>query len=392
MKEMGYPHQKKEDKRLEKPDARITTHFEKIEDPRIERTKLHKLIDIIVIAICAVICGAEDWVAIEEFGKSKEKWFKQFLEMPNGIPSHDTFGRVFARIDGEQFQKSFIEWVQAISWVTQGQVMAVDGKELRRSHDQTLGKSAIEMVSVWACENRLVLGQQKVDEKSNEITAIPELLNLLEITGCIVTIDALGCQTKIAETIADNGGDYILALKENQGQLYEDVELAFKDALQNGWRGVEHDYHKTVDKNHGRIEIRQCWTISGADYIRHLRNANNWKNLCTIVMVISDRYVGDERTTKTRYFISSLDNDARRILWAKRAHWQVENSLHWVLDVAFSEDYSRVRKGNAAQNFAIIRHIALNLLRQETSLKIGVKNKRLKAAWDENYLLKVLLG
>ena len=373
-------------------DARITTHFDKVEDPRVDRTKLHKLIDILVIAICAVICGADDWVGIEEFGKSREQWFRRFLELPNGIPSHDTFGRVFARIDGEEFANSFISWVQATYEVTQGQVVAIDGKELRRSHNKKLGKSAITMVSVWACENRLVLGQQKVDEKSNEITAIPELLNMLEIAGCIVTIDAMGCQTKIADSIADKGGDYIFALKENHGQLYQDVELAFKDALQNGWRGVEHDYHKTVDKNHGRIETRQCWTISGDDYIRHLRNAHKWKNLCTIVMVVSDRYQGEEHSTKTRYFISSLDKDAKRILWAKRTHWQVENSLHWVLDVAFGEDYSRVRKGNSAQNFAIIRHIALNLLRQETTAKIGVKNKRLKAAWDEDYLLKVLLG
>jgi predicted transposase YbfD/YdcC len=375
-----------------KPDARITTHFEEVEDPRVDRTKLHKLIDIIVIAICAVICGADDWVATEEFGKAKEKWFRAFLELPNGIPSHDTFGRVFAQIDPEQFQNSFIRWIQAISEITQGQVMAMDGKELRRSHDKTLGKSAITMVSMWACENRLVLGQQKVDEKSNEITAIPKMLEILDIAGCIVTIDAIGCQTKIAATIVDEDGDYLLALKENQGRLYEDVALAFEDALRNGWQGIAHDYHKTVDANHGRVEIRQCWTISGDDYIPYLYNANQWKSLHTIAMIVSERRQGDKCEIKTRYFISSLENNAEKVLWAKRSHWNVENGLHWVLDIAFREDDSRVRKGNAAQNFAVLRHIALNLLKQENSARLGIKNKRLKAAWDEDYLLKILLG
>ena len=375
-----------------KIDSRIVTHFGSVDDPRIDRTKQHQLIDIIVIAICAVICGADDWVAIAEFGKAKEEWFNTFLELPNGIPSHDTFRYVFIRIDPEQFRNSFISWVQAVCEVTQGQVMAIDGKELRGSHDKTLGKSAIIMVSLWACENRLVLGQQKVDTKSNEITAIPKLLELLDISGCIVTIDAIGCQTKIAKAIVDAEGDYILALKENQGRLYQDVALAFEDALQNGWQDISHDYHQTFDDHHGRVEIRQCWTISGDNYIPHLYNAHKWKGLRTIAMIISERREGDKCEIKTRYFISSLDNDAKKILWAKRSHWNVENGLHWVLDIAFREDDCRIRKGNAAQNFAVLRHIALNLLKRESSAKIGVKNKRLKAAWDQDYLLKVLFG
>jgi predicted transposase YbfD/YdcC len=376
----------------EQTDGRITTHFAEVEDPRVDRTKDHALINIIVIAICAVICGADDWVAIEAYGKAREEWFKTFLEMPKGIPSHDTFGRVFARIDAEQFVKGFMSWIQAICEITQGEVLAIDGKELRRSHDKTLGKSAIRMVSVWACENRLVLGQRKVDDKSNEITAIPELLEMLDITGCIVTIDAIGCQTKIAETIIDQGGDYLLALKENQGHLYEDVALAFKDAFENDWRGITHDYHKTVNKGHGRLETRQCWTISGDDYVPYLRNAKKWKKLSTIAVIISERKMEDSCEISIRYFISSLENDAKRILWAKRSHWNIENSLHWVLDIAFREDECRIRKGNGSQNFAVLRHIALNLLKRDKSTKLGIKNKRLKAAWDHNYLLKILWG
>jgi predicted transposase YbfD/YdcC len=370
--------------------AGISEHFSELEDPRIERRKRHLLIDIVVIAICGVICGAETWVDIENFGKAKLKWFKQFLELPNGIPSHDTFGRVFNCLDAEQFQCCFVGWMQAVSDIFKGQVVALDGKTLRRSHDKTIGKAAIHMVSAWALENQLVLGQVKVDEKSNEITAIPELLEALAISGCIVTIDALGCQKEIAQQIIDQGADYVLALKENQGGLYAAVADLFEYAQETDF--ADCDYHKTIDKGHGRIEIRQCWTISAEDYLQFLPNRSAWPGLKTIVLVKSERRIGHQTSLQVRYYISSLATGAKPHLNAVRGHWGIENQVHWILDVAFREDDCRIRKGNGPQNFAILRHIALNLLKQENTAKCGIKAKRLKAGWDEKYLLKVLAG
>jgi len=372
--------------------ASIARHFGKVKDPRINRSKRHKLIDILVIAICGVICGADSWVDIEMFGKSKLDWLKTFLKLPNGIPSHDTFGRVFAAINPEEFEKSFMEWVQAINEMTQGQVIAIDGKQLRGSNDHENGKNAIYMVSAWATENELVLGQRKVDDKSNEITAIPKLLNLLEIAGCIITIDAIGTQTKIAKTIVDREGDYLLAVKENQGNLYEDIHDLFEDDQKHNFENAPYNYAKTVNKDHGRIEIRQCWAISDAEYLAAIRNWERWHGLKSLAMIVSERRIGEESEVQTHYFITSLENNAGKILNAKRSHWGVENSLHWVLDIAFNEDHSRVRKDNAPQNFAVLRHMALNLLKQEHSAKVGIKGKRLKCGWDTDYLLKVLAG
>lgn len=370
--------------------ANIEKYFGGLKDPRVERTKEHKLIDILVIAICAIICGANDWEAVAEYGRDNQAWFKTFLALPNGISSHDTFWRVFGALDPEQFQSCFVDWIQAVSQVTAGEIIAVDGKFVRGSHDKGSGRKAIDMVSAWASSNRLVLGQRKVDDKSNEITAIPVLLRTLVIRGCIVTIDAMGCQSEIAETIVEQGADYILQLKENQGLLYADTHLLFSDLAQSGFTAYPYDTDKTVEKDHGRIEIRQAWTICNAELLSHLRNADHFKNLQTVMKVRHERRLNNTVTVEEHYYISSLATTATHLLAAKRTHWQIENSLHWVLDIAFREDDSRLHKGNGAHNFAILRHIALNALKQETSVKLGLYNKRLKAAWNHNYLLTVL--
>jgi predicted transposase YbfD/YdcC len=372
------------------PVASIQTQFGTLKDPRIDRTKRHLLLDILVLALCAIMCGADTWVEVEAFGIAKLKWFRQFLPLPNGIPSHDTFGDVFARLDPQEFEACFLRWVQSAMEVTQGQVVAVDGKTLRRSHDQRLGKAAIHMVSAWARDSRLVLGQVKVDDKSNEITAIPALLQVLELAGCIVTLDAMGTQTEIAQTVVAKAADYNLAVKKNQGQLYEDLEATFTGLEQEPYRTTVHDYTKTVNKGHGRLETRECWTISHPDYVRALRTGQAWVGLQTLVMVRATRQVGEETTVKTRYYISSLKTTAAKHLAIVRGHWSVENDLHWTLDIAFREDDCRVRVGHGDENFALLRHVALNLLKQEKTARGGIKAKRLQAAWDEDYMLRVL--
>lgn len=371
--------------------ASLAEHFGTLEDPRAEHLTEHKLLEIILIAICAVICGAETWTDVELFGNERLGWLRQFMALENGIPSHDTFGRVFARLDPAQFQQCFITWVKAVFQVTQGQVVAVDGKSIRRSHDRTSGREAIHMVSAWATDSHLVLGQQKVDAKSNEITAIPDLLKLLDIAGCIITIDAMGCQTEIAEQIVDQEADYLLAVKGNQPHLQEDMELFFRLAQQNDFQKVEHTYAWRVNKNHSRIETRECWAISGDDSLQFLRDYDRWPGLTTLAMVTNRRDVNGRSTVETRYYISSLPNEAATILKAARSHWGVENSLHWVLDVAMGEDDSRIRKDHAPENMAVLRRIALSLLKQEKTLKRGVAGKRLKAAMNPGYLLKVLM-
>jgi predicted transposase YbfD/YdcC len=367
----------------------IQEHFGSLPDPRIDRQKLHHLIDIVTITICAALCGAEAWTHVREFGKAKEDWFRTFLELPNGIPSHDTFGRFFSLLDPQAFQEAFTNWVQAVTDLFQGQVVPIDGKCLRRSHDHEKDKSAIYMVSAWASASECVLGQVKTDEKSNEITAIPKLLRTLEINGCIVTIDAAGCQKKIAAQIRAQGADYVLALKGNQGNLRDYVEDYFTTAMEQDFLGVAHDYFETIDADHGRVEIRRHWTIGE---FGDFPGKADWKDLRTIGMVESERHVKGEVTTDHRYYINSLASDAKQFAACVRAHWGIENKQHWTLDVSFREDDCRARTGYAAENFATIRHIALNLLKKDKSFKGGVKAKRLVAGWDHDYLLKILEG
>jgi len=372
----------------------IMTHFAVLEDPRVERAKRHSLLDIVTIAVCAVICGADSWVEVEAFGQAKQAWCATFLALPNGIPAHDTFGRVFAALDGDQFAACFRGWVAAIAERTAGQVVAVDGKALRRSHDRGVGrgagKGALHRVSAWACTNRLVLAQLPVTEKSNEITALPALLRMRALEGCIVTIDALGCQTEVARTIRDEGGDYVLALKGTQGRVQGDVEALCTEALATPGGGLAHETHRAVDGGHGRSEIRQAWVIDDPATLRYLDPDGRWPDLHCVGMVQAERRVGTEVSRETRSYISSLAASARTLNNAVRSHGGIENKVHWVLDLAFREDQSCARTGESARNMAVLRHRALNLLRRESTARCGIKARRLKAGWDHQYLLNVL--
>jgi predicted transposase YbfD/YdcC len=373
----------------EEPLASIVNCFGDLEDPRVQGRCNYPLIEIIVIAICAVIAGADAWTEIETFGKSKEGWLKQFLPLKNGIPSHDTFGDVFQAIEADEFQRSFMSWVDQVFRVTEGQVVAIDGKTVRRSHDRADGKAAIHLVNAWASANGITLGQRTVAEKANEITAIPELLRLLALNGCIVTIDALGCQKKIAQVIREEKADYVLQVKDNQKQLRQDLADWFGHADQTQFKEMQHDYAQTVNKGHGRIEIRRCWTIADPQAFEYIRQHQGWADLQTIIRVQRERQLADKTQVETAYYISSLPPNAKQILDATRAHWTVENSLHWVLDVTFNEDASRVRKDNSPDNFAVIRQVALNILKQDKS-KGSLRQKRYRATLDDSFLLSLL--
>jgi len=352
----------------------------KIEDHRIERRKAHLLTDIIVITMAAVICGAENWNQIEMFGKSKHDWFKTFLKLPNGIPSHDTFNRFFAVLDPDKFENVFREWVKSISKKITNEVISIDGKTIRGAKEHG-NKSPIHMVSAWANSNNLVLGQLKVNEKSNEITAIPELLDAIFIKDCIITIDAMGCQITIAKKVIKEGGDYILAVKGNQKTLQQNIEDSFRFLKPD-------DVSESLDAGHGRVEERICSVIKN---LEHIENIKDWKGIKTIIKIDSSRFFKStkKQENSTRIYISSLDASAENFQEYIRSHWGIENKLHWCLDVAFREDASRKRAGDSAQNFSVINKIALTMLKKDT-LKASIMTKRLNAGWNETYLKKIL--
>ena len=370
-----------------KPKITLLDHFAKLTDPRIDRTKEHKLIDILAIAICGMLCGADNWVAMEQYGNAKQEWLKQFLELPNGIPSHDTISRLFARLDPKEFEQCFQDWVKTISELIPGEVISIDGKTVKHSGSKTKNQKPIHVVNAWASKQRLVLGQTKVNDKSNEITAIPELIKVLELSGCLVTIDAMGTQTAIAQLIRDKDADYCLALKGNHQYLHERVIQLFEQAEAIDWSGVKHDFHRTISKGHGRTEIRRYWTMPVTELFF---DPDQWVGLQSIGLVESVRKMESQTTIAKRYYLNSFDSDAQLLADAVRSHWGVENNLHWVLDVAFSEDDCPVHSQNAPENLAQLRKMSLNLLSGEKTAKIGVANKRLKAAWDNNYLAKIL--
>jgi len=382
----------------------ISEHFATLTDPRAERGKDHVLVDILTITLCAVICGADDWVAVATFGRVKETWLRTFLALPNGIPSHDTFGRVFRRLDPEELRRCFLDWVRAVigepgeDGAPGGlgrQGVAVDGKTLRRSHDRRSGKEPLHLVSAWATTSGLVVGQVATDAKSNEITAIPALLRLLALDDAIVTIDAMGCQTAIASQIVEQRADYVLALKDNQPSLHDRVRLAFADAdaaVGTTLPLADLAAHTTLEKGHGRIERRRCRAIDDPDYLAFIDPDGAWPNLRSVVCIESTRRSGDTITAEARHYLSSLPADARALYQAIRGHWGIENRLHWVLDLAFHEDASRVRADHAPENLAIVRHIALNLLRRDPSRRIGLANSRFRAALDDGYLRSILNG
>lgn len=365
----------------------LSYHLSIIADPRMDRRKEHSLHDVLMIAILAMLCGAETFVDFEDFGNAKKEWLEGFLALPNGIPSHDTFGRVFCAMNNKLFAESFRNWTEGLRKKISGEIVAIDGKTLRRSHDKSRGKSAIHMVSAWGRENGLVLGQIKVDEKSNEITAIPQLLRTLELADCIVTIDAMGTQKEIAREIREADADYVLALKGNHETALEEVSSFLLDAKDKGFKGVSHDFLETVEKDHGRIETRRYWI---SEEIGWFQDRSLWEGLKSFGMVESLRDINGVVTREVRFFLSSLAGDAKNFARAVRGHWSVENTLHWSLDVCFAEDACRIRAGYAAENMAILRHMTINVLKNDTTKKRGIKGKQKNAAWDHSYLLSLL--
>lgn len=366
----------------------LLEHFSQLSDPRIDRTKAHLLLDIIAIAVLAVLAGADGWEAIETFGQSRQAWLAQFLSLPNGIPSHDTFRRLFARLDPIQFQQCFRNWVNALTQALGAQVIAIDGKTLKQSYDRNDKLKALHLVSAWASEHRLVLAQVKVNQKSNEITAIPALLELLDIKGCIITIDAMGAQKAIATQIIHKQADYVLTLKANHGKLHHAVQQWFEQERTDDG-DCQVSFCETLETGHHRIETRRYWSVP-ITALGALPQLCQWRGLQSLGIVVRERRLWNQITTEVHFYLSSLPPDAQLLANAVRSHWQIENTLHWTLDVTFREDASRIRKGHAAENFALLRRLSVNLLKQENTFKGSLRMKRYKAALDNNYLLKIL--
>jgi predicted transposase YbfD/YdcC len=368
--------------------ARIDEHFASLTDPR-RRKVTYPLINIVTIALCAVIAGADDFVSIAAWARQKRAWLARILDLSSGIPSHDRFNAIFKAIKPAEFERCLFGWISSLHEVTAGQLVAIDGKTLRQSFDKADAKSAIHMVSAWATANHISLGQVVVDQKSNEITAIPKLLELLDVSGCLVTIDAMGCQTEIAAKIIEGKADYVLAVKANQPTLHEGIVEFFLDHMEDDFARVKVSRHETKEHGHGRDEHR---TYCVCDVPDDLPDRARWKGLKRIGVAISDTMRGGKSCDDVRYYILSKKLSARSFGAAVRGHWGIENSLHWQLDMSFNEDRSRIRKGHADTNFAIVRRLALSLLKNEKSQKVGVKTKRLTAGWNEDYLEQVLFG
>jgi len=348
-----------------------------------DRQKRHKLLDILGVTICAVIAGADAWTEVEDYGREKREWLEKFLSLKNGIPSHDTFGRVFALLDPVELEEAFARWVRTLVGRLDG-VVAIDGKTARRSHDGASDKGALHVVSAWASEAGLALGQVATDQKSNEITAIPELLGMLDIKGSLVTIDAMGCQRKIAQNILDAGADYLLSVKGNQERLEEDIAEELAEAQADGFKHMKYSHFETLEKNRERIEKREYWLTED---VGGLGTLDKWPGLSAMLMCNRTRTVGDETSTEIHYYIASTaDGGAEKLGNAIRKHWGIENSLHWVLDIAFREDESRIRAGNAQRNMALLRKLAVNLLKNDKTSKRGIKNRRLRAGWSQEYM------
>jgi predicted transposase YbfD/YdcC len=366
----------------------LEQYFGQIPDPRVERTRAHQLLDIIAIALFAVLSGADSWVAIETYGNAKRTWLESFLALPNGIPSHDTFARVFARLDPEAFEASFQQWVKALVSTLETQLIAIDGKTVKGSYDRERGIKALQLVSAWASEHRVVLGQCQVASKSNEITAIPVLLEQLALSGCIVSIDAMGTQSAIAEQITQQQADYVLALKGNHPTLFEQAQTGFEEVQSRQGEDRPHTQYQDTEAGHHRIESRTIWQIP-AQQVFSKDQLKQWPGLQSLVVVQSHRRLWNKDTTETRYFLSSLNTDAQTFARYIRAHWGVENQLHWCLDVVFQEDASRIRKDHAPRNMSVLRRLALNLLRQEPS-KGSLAMKRYRAGLDDQFMLQIL--
>ncbi len=367
----------------------VLEYFKRVPDPRMDRTRAHPLVNILVIALLAVLCGADSFTDMQAFGLCKKELLKTFLDLERGIPSHDTFGRVLAALNPEALQQAFRDWIGALVQVTKGEVVAIDGKTLRRSFRDAGNKAFVHMVSAWATNNRVVLGQVKTQEKSNEITAIPRLLELLHIKGAIVTIDAMGCQKDIASAIVDSGADYMLAVKDNQPTLHAEVAATFAALQQDSKNAGTVSFAETKTTGHGRTEVRRCLTCTKLEKIS---KPENWSKLACLVLVEVDRTVDGKTSTEQRYFISSQRRlRAKDALETVRSHWGIENGLHWVLDLAFREDECRVRAGNAAENFAVLRHFTMNLLKRVKS-KVGIRARRLRAGWDNEFMLQALVA